>query len=118
MSWVDSILPESWLTPEQKANRSFDHDHREQALEGLRDRLDELREAEMAYEGIGHFVELKQAELDKIQDALVFSRGDETLILQGRAQGLYEFVKAPERLRTERMRVEMQIADIENPTPG
>lgn len=112
------LLPDFMLSPQQRAERDLDTENRAIALEGLHARHEELRVAEAAFEGTAAFMEVKAAELRKIQDALVFSRGDETLILQGRAMSLYEFVKTPERIKAERVKVEQQINEIENPTPG
>ena len=110
---VANLLPDFVLTPEQIAHKHFDDDAKSVALEGLRARLDELRETEAIYENTEPFVRAKAAELQRLQDALVFSRGDETLILQGRAAALFEFVKTPERVRLEIERTEFQISEIE-----
>lgn len=115
---MSDFLPDSMVSPEERANRAFDDEAREQALEALHGRHRELVEAELAFDGAEGFMQGKRAELQKVQEALIFSRGETTLLLQGRAGSLWDFVHAPSKIREERIRVEAQIADIENPTPG
>lgn len=115
---VSDFLPDAWLTPEQQAHKHFDDEARGQALEGLRARLSELQDAERVFDAGEAFMEGKAVELQRLQDALVFSRGEETLILQGRAVALWEFVKSPQEVHKERLRVEKQIEEIENADAG
>ena len=115
---MTDLLPDFMVSPEARAQRAFDDEAQGQALDALHIQHRELVEAELAFEGADAFMEGKRAELAKVQEALIFSRGETTLLLQGRAMSLWDFVHAPGKIREMRLRVEAQINDIENPTPG
>jgi hypothetical protein len=115
---MSDLLPDFMVSPEIRAERAFDDEAKGQALDALHARHRELVEAELGFDGAEAFMEGKRSELAKVQEALLFSRGETTLLLQGRGQSLWDFVHAPGKIREERVRVEAQIADIENPTPG
>lgn len=115
---LTDFLPDTFLTPEQLAHKHFDEEAKQQALEGLRSRLSELQDAERVFSEGEAFMAEKTVALKKVQDALVFSRGDETLILQGRAVALWEFVESPKAVRKERLQVERQIQEIEQADAG
>ena len=115
---MTDFLPDVVLTPEQKAHKHFDDEARGTALEALRVRLSELQDAERIFAEGEAFMEQKTLELKRLQDALVFSRGEDTLLLQGEAQGLWKFVKLPEATRKERQSVERQIIEIETADAG
>ena len=114
MSILD-VIPD-WLKgagPEAEAHKRFEREEKNHALEAARRRLGELDETIRVYSMVEPFLEAKRRELQQVQDAMVFSKGEETVLLQGRAQALFGFVKVPEEAKREREKVANEIHEME-----
>ena len=101
--WYD---PSSWLAPERAAEDRVDAEERNREVVALRERLIALKQEEELLALAEPFMDAKAAELKKVQEAVLFSKGEDTLRLQGRGQVLWEFVMMPEKVREERLRVQ------------